>query len=64
MKKLFRSTTKIEGTRISFVDWFPANSLETAKAMHAKEMNECGVPLNASYSVEWAEYNPETLKPL
>jgi hypothetical protein len=62
--KLFRATTKIEGTKEPFVDWFEAATLDAAKVLHDAEAKECGVPMDARRTVEYVECNPETLKPL
>lgn len=61
--KLFRITTKVEGSREPFVDWFEAESEGHALMKWAREAQSSGVPLHKA-TKEVVECDPQSLKPI
>lgn len=61
--KTYKVTTRVEGMKEPFVDWFEAESVQGARMAWARECQACGVPL-ANSVPEIVECDPRSLKPI
>lgn len=61
--KLFRTTTTVQGMREPMIDWYQADSVESARAFWVSDCARYGLPMDKT-SVVFTECDPVTLKPL